>query len=1000
MTTGLPKLLPANIADDATCLDAPHMPTQTPSPPRTDQAYYLPTVPVSVVYATTETTPDTAIMDTGTPGDIVGDKWLRRNPQVMIGKMAPPTTFYALGNDVPTSVGRVHLRLRTTTTTGASLTVDLPSVHILRHDAVPFLVGLGSHQRLHILVDTMRTNLILRDRRTIIHCPVIGGHMTLPPPPAPSTTSVHYTRSELGLAHRQFGHASVGALISAFPPRTFSAADIRTLKDIAQACVPCQTHVHLPRRPRYALPPRPLAFNRFVAIDAFQVTPELPKVLDITCLDTDYGTGRFLPAMRGELVFALLYLSWLSIWGCPETILTDRGPEAENDVVINGLHSMGIHWRTAPTEAPCGIGRNERHHGPVRDAFLRIRTETPSLAPDLALSMAYKARNDAPRAHGVSPTTVVTGQPPRLLIGDNAHADPSIVSRARAMQTARATMEKYMAADRLRGALSHPGTTVPYVEVRQEVWFHRDKRGWLRGTVHALDGKTVYIRRDNKIFSAHEARTKPYVNRSAPQPAPEPATTPSPPIRTHTPAPPASTPLPAATRVFSTTNIDPNSHHHPRWDTAKKTELNVFHAMDCMRAVPASEVPQGKQIFDYIWRVTYKENRGNGKPPERARFCIAGNRDWHKDTNVPTSPVTPQRAIRTLIAAAVILNFPLQTEDFLRAYLQSDELPEPIYVRIPPEAGEPDSLVWAFSRAVYGKDDAGRHFHFPTQKRYLAIPNITLSAASDTIYIWALHGALASYVDDSLNIGNDEFHAAIQTVMCQYRTHRADHGTIQFAGLTATTDATGIHCSAGGYTATLAPVQEPDRMTDVLPNTKELSALAAKLLWVARCTRPDIITNATQLANLRAPTGADARHANDTLASLTHNPLTLHVPRLDRASLQLAVYADYSGSALSSVAKRQVGYMAALTDNTNRFAFLNWASHKPSRVCRGSTAGELLALADAFAAALNIRQLLQELLARRVSIHVFTDSATAYNLVTAFKDPADLSGKNDLLTLR
>lgn len=919
----------------------------------------------------------------------------------MVGKMAPPTTLYALGNDVPTSIGRVHLRLRTTTTTGAAYTVDLPTVHILRHDAVPLLVGLGSHQRLDILVDTMRTNLILGDRRTIIHCPVIRGHMTLPPPPAPTSTNVHYTRSELSLAHRQFGHASVGALIGAFPPRTFSTADIRTLKDIAQACIPCQTHAHLPRRPRYALPPRPLAFNRVVAMDAFQVNPALPKVLDITCLDTDYGTGRFLPAMRGELVFALLYLSWLCIWGCPETVLTDRGPEAENDVVINGLHSMGIHWRTAPTEAPWGIGRNERHHGPIRDAFLRITTETPALAPDLALAMAYKARNDAPRAHGVSPTTVVTGQPPRLLIGDSSHADPSIASRSKAMQVARATMERHTAADRLRGALSHPGTTVPYVEVGQEVWFHRNKRGWLRGTVHALDGKTVYIRRDNKIFSAHEARTKPYVHRSTPRPAPGPTpTTPPPPIRTNTAAPAAPAQVPPAARVFAATNIDPNSHHHPRWDTAKKTELDVFHAMDCMRAVPASEVPQDKQIFDYIWRVTYKDNRGNGKPPERARFCIAGNRDWHKATNVPTSPVTPQRAIRALIAAAVVLDFPLQTEDFLRAYLQSDELPEPIYVRIPPEAGEPDHLVWAFSRAVYGKDDAGRHFHFSTQKRYLAIPNITLSAAFDTIYIWALHGALASYVDDSLNLGDDQFTAAIRTVMRQYKTHRPDHGTIQFAGLTATTDATGVHCSAGSYTSTLAPVQEPERLADPLPNASDLSALAAKLLWVARCARPDVITNATQLANLQAPTGADARHANDTLATLTHNPLTLHFPKLNRASLQLTVYADYSGSALSSVAKRQVGYLAALTDDTRRFALLNWASHKPSRVCRGSTAGELLALADAFAAALDIRQLLQELLAQRVPIHTYTDSATAYNLITSFKDPADLTGKNDLLTLR
>eukprot|EP00168_Porphyra_purpurea_P021343 TRINITY_DN9469_c0_g1_i1.p1 TRINITY_DN9469_c0_g1~~TRINITY_DN9469_c0_g1_i1.p1 ORF type:complete len:238 (-),score=47.21 TRINITY_DN9469_c0_g1_i1:131-844(-) len=98
--------------------------------------------------------------------------------------------------------------------------------------------------------------------------------------------------------------------------------------------------------------------------------------------------------------------------------------------------------------------------------------------------------------------------------------------------------------------------------------------------------------------------------------------------------------------------------------------------------------------------------------------------------------------------------------------------------------------------------------------------------------------------------------------------------------------------------------------------------------------------------------------------------------------------------------KRQVGYLAALTDDTHCFSLLHLASHRSGRVCRGSTAGELLALADAFAAALDVRLLLQELLGQRVPIAAYIDSATAYNLVTSFKDPADMSGKNDLFMLR
>jgi len=169
---------------------------------------------------------------------------------------------------------------------------------------------------------------------------------------------------------------------------------------------------------------------------------------------------------------------------------------------------------------------------------------------------------------------------------------------------------------------------------------------------------------------------------------------------------------------------------------------------------------------------------------------------------------------------------------------------------------------------------------------------------------------------------------------------------------------------------------------------------------VGRVARPDVLTNATHLAKLPNPTGADARRANDTLAAIARHPISLHYPPLDPASLCLDVYADYSGSATSPLDRRQLGYLIALVDASRRFSLLHWASHRPHRVCRGSCAGELLALADAVAAALDVRLLLQELLSRRIPLAAYTDSSAAYDLVTSFKDPTDMTGKNDLFMLR
>lgn len=239
------------------------------------------------------------------------------------------------------------------------------------------------------------------------------------------------------------------------------------------------------------------------------------------------------------------------------------------------------------------------------------------------------------------------------------------------------------------------------------------------------------------------------------------------------------------------------------------------------------------------------------------------------------------------------------------------------------------TTIWAFFRAIYGKIVAGRHFHFDIQCRFLKIPGITLSAVLDTIYLIPEHGALATYVDESLSIGDKGLMDAVSTVMADYKTHRVDCGAIQFAGITAETDASGIHCSARPYADTVHPIHVPARANDKLPSGKELQSLAPKLLWVGLCGRPDMLTNATQLANLQAPTGADAKCSNHTLAILHHRPAKLTSPKLDRASLHIAMYADYSRSTLSAFAKRQVGYLVILTDKAHRFAPSTWRRTAP-----------------------------------------------------------------------
>jgi len=199
---------------------------------------------------------------------------MRRHSQVDTSPLCPATTRYALGHDVPPSLGRLCLRLRTTETAGRALSFNVPDVHVLRHTAVFLLLGLHSHKRLRLVVYTPRDTILFDPARRPVLCRLQRVHRTLPLPPprpaaAPPPFASFFTRSELGLAHRQFRHASVDALPRAFPLTAFTPADVATLRDVARSCISCQELAHLPRRPPHTLPPRPVTFNRVLALDTF-----------------------------------------------------------------------------------------------------------------------------------------------------------------------------------------------------------------------------------------------------------------------------------------------------------------------------------------------------------------------------------------------------------------------------------------------------------------------------------------------------------------------------------------------------------------------------------------------------------------------------------------------------------------------------------------------------------------------------------------------------------
>lgn len=240
-------------------------------------------------------------------------------------------------------------------------------------------------------------------------------------------------------------------------------------------------------------------------------------------------------------------------------------------------------------------------------------------------------------------------------------------------------------------------------------------------------------------------------------------------------------------------------------------------------------------------------------------------------------------------------------------------------------------------------------------------------------------GALCTPSDDTYGAGTQSFMAEVDKLMSNFRAHRSDVNDVRFAGLDISKNPDGIITDGNTYPGRISLIPTPAGVANeaALPDLTAYKSAAAGHLWLARIARPDRACDASMLCNSLALTHADAVHLNKLTTHVRDNPLTLVYPILDTATLRILAFSDYSGSPETPARRHHQGHLIVLTDASHRFAPLHWGSRRPRRTVHSTGGGELLALADAISDAVDIRSLLQELLAQPIPITAFSDAAAA-----------------------
>ncbi len=114
--------------------------------------------------------------------------------------------------------------------------------------------------------------------------------------------------------------------------------------------------------------------------------------------------------------------------------------------------NMSIEVKTVLVEAHHSIGMVERYHGPLRRIYSIIISEMPTIDPESALQMSFKALNDSVGPDGLVPTLLVFGAYLRMTESDAS--SPTITQRSMAMKKAMNEVKRLVATRQINDALN------------------------------------------------------------------------------------------------------------------------------------------------------------------------------------------------------------------------------------------------------------------------------------------------------------------------------------------------------------------------------------------------------------------------------------------------------------------------------------------------------------------------------------------------------------------
>lgn len=145
------------------------------------------------------------------------------------------------------------------------------------------------------------------------------------------------------------------------------------IKQFSRTCQRCTT-TKIGRHTKAPSSTFPAPDGRFTHIRADLVGP-LDRVnrheYIFTIIDrfTRWPVAVPLASITADTVASAIFNNWISIFGCPSVITTDRGPQFQSTLFGEFTNLLGIKHNSTTAYHPCSNGLVERFHRQLKDAL-------------------------------------------------------------------------------------------------------------------------------------------------------------------------------------------------------------------------------------------------------------------------------------------------------------------------------------------------------------------------------------------------------------------------------------------------------------------------------------------------------------------------------------------------------------------------------------------------------------------------------------------------------